>query len=103
MTSAGALAQHLQQQHQLERGILELSPLISQTKSGTSNQLNNFFLSFTTPYHIMESFNLINLSSHFPPAGDEEELVVGWQEKLFSQVQEHKLQFYINSNFSLTD
>ncbi|XP_060768942.1 Meckel syndrome type 1 protein isoform X2 [Neoarius graeffei] len=51
VTSAGAFAHHLKQQHQSERGVLELNPLISQTQS----------------------------------VGDEEELVVGWQEKLFSQ------------------
>ncbi|MCJ8748811.1 hypothetical protein PDJAM_G00169010 [Pangasius djambal] len=53
VTSAAALAHHLQQQHQPEQGILELIPLISQTRS----------------------------------VGDEEELVVGWQEKLFSQYE----------------
>ncbi|KAK3527341.1 hypothetical protein QTP86_021947 [Hemibagrus guttatus] len=53
VTSAAALVHHLQQQQQLERGVLELNPLISQTRS----------------------------------TGDEEELVVGWQEKLFSQYE----------------
>lgn len=55
VTSGAALAHHLRQRHQPERGILELNPLISQTRSDTM--------------------------------GDEEELVVGWQEKLFSQYE----------------
>ncbi|KAI5089487.1 Meckel syndrome type 1 protein [Silurus meridionalis] len=53
VTSAAAFTNHPQQQQQLERGVLELNPLISQARS----------------------------------AGDEEELVVGWQEKLFSQYE----------------
>ncbi|KAI5608329.1 Meckel syndrome type 1 protein [Silurus asotus] len=53
VTSAAAFTNHPQQQQQLERGVLELNPLISQARSG----------------------------------GDEEELVVGWQEKLFSQYE----------------
>ncbi|KAM9440853.1 tectonic-like complex member MKS1 isoform 2-T2 [Clarias gariepinus] len=52
VTSAAALVDHLKQQHQPERGIFELNPLISQTQSA-----------------------------------DEEELMVGWQEKLFSQYE----------------
>ncbi|TSL34523.1 Meckel syndrome type 1 protein [Bagarius yarrelli] len=53
VTSAAVLTHHLQQQHQPEHGILELNPLISQTRS----------------------------------TADEEELVVGWQEKLFSRYE----------------
>ncbi|KAK2816553.1 hypothetical protein Q7C36_022824 [Tachysurus vachellii] len=53
VTSAAALVHHPEQQQRPERGVLELNPLISQTRS----------------------------------TSDEEELVVGWQEKLFSQYE----------------
>ncbi|XP_027034585.2 Meckel syndrome type 1 protein isoform X1 [Tachysurus fulvidraco] len=53
VTSTAALVHHPEQQQRPERGVLELNPLISQTRS----------------------------------TSDEEELVVGWQEKLFSQYE----------------